>query len=403
MRKFRALLSVNLKAMLLSASNSRGRGRRRMSGVGMLILIAFLGLYLSGTYSFAFALQLAPVGMLDLLLMMMPVLVTAMGVFYTVMAVQGVVFGGKDNDLMLSLPIPAFQLMLARVLVLVLENLVFSYVILLPAGVAYAVFGGAAGPGFWLRLLAGAAVLSLLPTTLALVLGFLLTWLSGKFGRGKALLRNLLYLVFFGAVLVLAFQSGTLIGTLAEHAAGIQAGFAGWGLPFLLFQRGVCGDGLAFLATTALCLLPFLLAVWLFGQRYQHLVTSLTARASRADYKLVRQSGSSQAPGAAEQGGAAVFQLDHVSVQYGLRSDSDAAAWRRGADQGPGADHASGAAGGRAASDAAAGAGHSVLPVHGSHLRLLHQPGGTLSLDSAGGPGGQPGRCWMSSGAFSSW
>ena len=294
MRKFRALLSVNLKAMLLSTSNSRGRGRRRMSGVGMLILIAFLGLYLSGTYSFAFALQLAPVGMLDLLLMMMPVLVTAMGVFYTVMAVQGVVFGGKDNDLMLSLPIPAFQLMLARVLVLVLENLVFSYVILLPAGVAYAVFGGAAGPGFWLRLLAGAAVLSLLPTTLALVLGFLLTWLSGKFGRGKALLRNLLYLVFFGAVLVLAFQSGTLIGTLAEYAAGIQAGFAGWGLPFLLFQRGVCGDGLAFLATTALCLLPFLLAVWLFGQRYQHLVTSLTARASRADYKLVRQSGSSQ-------------------------------------------------------------------------------------------------------------
>ena len=116
MRKFRALLSVNLKAMLLSTSNSRGRGRRRMSGVGMLILIAFLGLYLSGTYSFAFALQLAPVGMLDLLLMMMPVLVTAMGVFYTVMAEQGVVFGGKDTDLMLSLPIPAFQLMLARVL-----------------------------------------------------------------------------------------------------------------------------------------------------------------------------------------------------------------------------------------------------------------------------------------------
>ena len=294
MRKFYALLLVNLKAMLLTSSNSRGRGKRRMSGIGMLALMAFLALYLSGVYSFAFAVSLAQVGMLDLLLLLMPVFAVVIGVLYTVLAVQGVVFGGKDNDLMLALPISAFQLMLARVMALVLENLVFSFFVLVPAGVAYTVFGGGTGVGVWLRLLAGVCALALLATTLALVLGFLLTWLSSKFSRGKALLRNLLYFVFFGAVLVLSLQTSTLLSALAEHAAGIRSGFAGWGLPFLLFQQGVCGSLPALLGLLAVCVLPFLLAVWLFGLRYKHLVTSLTARSSRSDYKLVRQSGTSQ-------------------------------------------------------------------------------------------------------------
>ncbi len=295
MTKFRALLVINLKAMLLTASGGGRRSRRRaMSGLGVLALLAFLALYLSGTYSFAFAVQLAQVGMLDLLLMMMPVLVVVMGVMYTVFAVQGVVFGGKDNDLMLALPVPAFQLMLARVLALVLENLVFSLFIMLPACVAYAVTGGGVSLGFVVRALVASVFLSLLPTTLALILGFALTWLSSKFTRGKALLRNVLYLAFFGGIMAFSFNAGFMINSLAERAAGIRAGFDGWGLPFVLFQEGVCGSLPALLGFLALCAGPFLLAVWLFGQRYKHLVTSLTARSVRSDYRLGRQTGSSR-------------------------------------------------------------------------------------------------------------
>ena len=291
MNKFRALLVINLKAMLLTSTGRRGTKKgRAVSGLGALAIMGFLALYLSGTYSFTFAAQLSQVGMVDLLLMMMPVLVVAMGVLYTVMAVQGVVFGGKDNDLMLSLPVSAFLLMLSRVTALVLENLVFSLLVMAPAGVAYAVFGPGAGAAFFLRLLAASLLLALLPTTLALLLGCLLTWLSARFTRGKTLARSLLYLVFLGAVMALSFRAGLLVNTLAEYAAGIRAGFAGWGLPFLLFQQGVCGDALAFLAFAGLCVIPFLLCVWLFGLRYKRLVTALSARSSRSDYRLGRQS-----------------------------------------------------------------------------------------------------------------
>lgn len=290
MRKFGALFVVNLKAVLLtSSSGSRGNTKRKVTGLGLMALLAFLALTLSCSYSFTFTMQLAPLGMAQLVLSIMAVLASVMGMLFTVFAVQGVVFGGKDNDLMLSMPISAFQLMLARVSALALENLVFSVFVMLPACGAYAFVTGAVSAGFILRAVVSTVFLALLPTTAALVLGFVLSWLSAKLSRGKALARNLLYFLFFGVIMAGSFRMSFLMQDLAEHAAGIQAGFSAWGAPFVLFQEGVCGSWLALLGFAALCAVPFLAAVWLFGRRYKSLVTSMTSRSARSDYRLGQQ------------------------------------------------------------------------------------------------------------------
>lgn len=293
MKKFKALFVVNLKAVLLSSSmGGRGGTKRKVTGLGLLVLLAFLALMLSCSYSFAFAFQLAPLGMAGLVLSLMAVLATAMGTMFTVFAVQGVVFGGRDNDLMLSMPISAFQLMLARVSALALENLVFSLFVMLPAVAAYSWAAEALNAGVVLRGVLAAVVLALLPTTLALVLGFALTWLSAKISRGKALARNLLYFLFFGGIMAGSFRMSFLMSDLAEHAAGIQSGFAGWGLPFLLLQEGVQGDWLSLLGFAAVCIVPFFLVVWLFGGRYKAMVTAMAGRCARSDYRLGRQTAS---------------------------------------------------------------------------------------------------------------
>ena len=111
MKKFFALLKVSVKAMLLTSSGvGAGRRRRAASGVGAVLLIAFLGLYLSGMYSFMLVDVLAPVGMESLVLVFMGLVALLGGLLFTVFAVRGVLFGGKDNDLMLSLPVPASML-----------------------------------------------------------------------------------------------------------------------------------------------------------------------------------------------------------------------------------------------------------------------------------------------------
>lgn len=287
MRKFKALLVLNLKAMLNSVRfGGRKQKLRAASGVGAMIFMAGLAVYISGIYSFMFASQLAPVGMLNLVIMMMAVLAVASGTMFTIFATQGVVFGGRDNDLMLSLPIPAFTLMLARTLALYVENLVFSVFIMLPAGVAYLAFGGDGGVWFIAVLLLCTVFLALLPTLLSLVVGFVLAWMSSKFGR-RALVSNILYCGAFLLLIVFLSRFSFAMADIASYATGLQAGFSGWGWPFLLLSQAACeGNILSLLLFLALCVLPFLLAVWLFAGRYKQIVTGLGAKSARSDYKL---------------------------------------------------------------------------------------------------------------------
>ncbi|MEQ2444751.1 hypothetical protein WMO64_14930 [Pseudoflavonifractor sp. CLA-AP-H29] len=295
MTKFLALVSVNLRATLNAmrfGSRRKGNKAERLSGFGALVLLAVLGLYISGVYSFTFGSQLAPLGMINLIILIMPVIAVSFGLMFTIFAAQGVVFGGKDNDLMLSMPVSPFSLMLSRTLALYVENLVFTVFVLGPAGVAYLVFGGAGGAGFFVVLMLGAVLLSALPTLFSLLVGYVLAWVSSKFLR-RGVLSTLLYLVFFLLLMAVIMRLSFAMGDLSRYAAGLQDAFTGWGLPFLLLEQAACeGNLLSLLALAGLCLVTFFLVVWLFAGRYKKIVTSMGARKARSDYKLERLSAS---------------------------------------------------------------------------------------------------------------
>ena len=124
MTKFLALLKVSIQSMLLSSTNSRGRSRKKAAtGTGAIIVIAGLGLYLSGFYSYMLMQVLAPSHMEVLVFIFMGMVALAGGLLFTTFAVKGVVFGGKDNDLLLSMPVPSTLLMASRVTAIYLENL----------------------------------------------------------------------------------------------------------------------------------------------------------------------------------------------------------------------------------------------------------------------------------------
>ena len=292
MAKFLSLLKLNFQA-LLSAMRV-GRKKRSFSGMGALALLAGLSLYVSGVYSAMLAGQLAAVGALPLLLVLMSLVSVLLGFFFSLFAAQGVVFGAKDNDLMLSLPISPFQLMLSRTLALYLENLVSTVFVLLPAGVIYLWYGG---PGGWTvlpLLLVSAFFLNLLPTLLTLIVGFVLAWLSGRFPR-KALASSLFQLLLLGLILVGSFWLSSSMGNVQTAVPTILAFFQGWGRPFLLLAGGVSGGDLfQLLILWALCLGPFLAVVWLFAWQYKAIITRLSTHRTRSDYKLGRLSSSNQ-------------------------------------------------------------------------------------------------------------
>lgn len=288
MRKFRVLARVQLRA-LLASFRAGGSRKKAVSGWAALALMAGLCLYISGVYSFSLGGQLAEMGCLELLLLLMSAMAAAAGLVFTAFAAQGVVFGGRDADLLLSMPVSAFTVLLAKLTALYLENLAFCVFLVLPAGAAWLWFGGGGGALFVLRLIIGTLFLAMLPTVLSLAAGFVLSWLGGRFANRRAV-NLLLYGLMMAAVFFLAIRLNLSVSALMAGTMGadISGAFTGWGIPFRLFQRGVCGDWETLAMFCLLNLLPILLAAWLFARNYQSVLTGLSSHGRRPTYRLGR-------------------------------------------------------------------------------------------------------------------
>ena len=296
MKKFLALLKVSVRSMLLSSTNTRGNNRKKAAtGVGAMVLIAFLGLYMSGFYSFMLMSVLAPLNMEVLVFIFMGMGALAGGLLFTTFAVKGVVFGGKDNDLLLSMPVSSTTLMASRVSAIYLENLLFSFFVLGPAG-AVCAFMTQSGVGrsllFWVRLLIAVLALPLLDTALSVLFGALVAFLSAKVSKG-ALGQNIVMALYLAAVFWFSFNLNGMIEGLAANAAGVKDSLS-WAAPMLWMGDGIMGDWGLLLAFAACCVVPFALVVFGLGKVYRQAVTAFAARSARNDYRLSAQSASGQ-------------------------------------------------------------------------------------------------------------
>ena len=295
MKKFFALLKVSVRSMLLTSAGTRRSKKKAATGVGALILIAFLGLYMSGMYSAILMGVLAPIHMEVLVFLFMGMGALIGGLLFTAFAVKGVVFGGRDNDLLLSMPVSSTVLMASRVAAVYLENLLFSFFVLVPAGVVCALLTER-GVGhdllFWARLLIAALALPLLDTALSVLLGALAAFLSAKVSKG-ALGQNIVMALFLAAVFWFSFNLNGMIEGLAANAAGVKNSLS-WAAPLLWMADGIMGDWGLLLAFAACCVIAFGLVVFVLGKVYRRAVTAFAARSARSDYKLSAQSASGQ-------------------------------------------------------------------------------------------------------------
>ena len=385
MKQFLTLLKVSTQSMLLSSTNSRGRSRKKAaSGLSAVIVIAGLGLYLSGFYSYMLMQALAPSHMEILVFIFMGMAALAGGLLFTTFAVKGVVFGGKDNDLLLSMPVSSTLLMASRVTAIYLENLLFSAFVLLPAGVVCTILSQS-GVGhsllFWARLVIAALTLPLLDTALSVLLGALVAFLSARVSKG-ALGQNIVMGLFLVVVFYFSFNLNRMISELAANAAGIKDSLT-WAAPLLWMGEGIMGDWGLLLAFAVCCILPFALVVFGLGQVYRQAVTAFAARSAQSNYKLSAQSASSQKKALLRKEALRFFGTPMYFWNAGLglimllAAGAASLVMREkllafvGMDGFP--------------PSAYGGGCDLLLPVYLSHRCPFRQPGGEVPLDSAGG------------------
>ena len=297
MKKFFVLLKVSVRSMLLSSTSLGTKKKKKaVTGMGALALMAFLALYISGLYSFMLLEVLAPLGMEEMVFIYMGIAAVVGGLLFTTFAVKGVVFGGKDNDLLLSMPVSSTVLMASRVTAIYLENLVFSVFMLVPAGVVCAILtrnGAGHTLLFWVRVLIAAVALPLLDTALSVLLGAAAAFLSNRVSRGKVLGQNLIMAVYLALVFWFSFRINGMLATLAGNAQGVKESL-GWALPFVWLGDGILGSWAALGGFVLCCAVPFAVMVVVLGKVYRKAVTAFQSRSARSDYKLSGQKGSGQ-------------------------------------------------------------------------------------------------------------
>ena len=211
-----------------------------------------------------------------------------LGAFGSVFNTYASLYLAKDNDLLLSLPIPAGTIMAARLANVYLLGTMYAATVLIPMLVVYWVVAGVTAA----RVICG-ILLFLVITVIVLLLSCLLGWAVAKLSlrlRNKSFLTVLIALLFAGAYYFFYFKANGLIQGIILHADVYGERIKGAAYGLYLFGRAGEGDLPAAAILTGVVAILFG-AVWVLMRRSFLRIATTSGDIGKVRYteKAVRQ------------------------------------------------------------------------------------------------------------------
>lgn len=257
---FKALLKSRLLAYAAWLAGGGRRQNKRSTGRTVLFVVLMLYAYgcmafLFGMYFDALAAPFAAAGIGWFYFALMGLAAFAVMFIFSAFMAKAQLFEAKDNDLLLSLPIPPRLILAARMLSLLTYNLLFGLIVMLPALVV------------WLRcaqvnalgLLAFAAMLVCLPL-LSLACSSLLGWLLALVTarvRRKSLMTTAFSLAFLAVYMYGYNKLFTVVQQLAVTGAQVAESWRAAAPLYWLGSAIADGDAGNLLRAVLVCLAGF--------------------------------------------------------------------------------------------------------------------------------------------------
>ena len=254
------------------------KSQKRAKGTVILYFALFVFLMvgvLGGMFTFVAMMlcdAMAAVGMGWLYFTLMGLVAIFMGAFGSVFNTYSSLYLAKDNDLLLSLPIPLRVIISSRLVTVYLMGLMYSAVVIVPAVVVYWIqvaHSAAAIVGGILTV----AIVSLIVLLLSCLLGWVVAKISLKL-KHKSITTVLVSLLGIGLYYFIYFKAQTVISDLVANAVVYGVKIKGAAYPLYLFGRMAEGDWLAMLLVTAVVALLTALTWLLLSRSFLRLATS---------------------------------------------------------------------------------------------------------------------------------
>lgn len=264
---FKALLKKQLREIGITFLGGSKRSKRKMNltGAGLIIFAIFLALCFAGLF-FMLATQMEAfidMGFTWMYFVMMGGIALFLAVIGSAFTTFNSMFLAKDNDLLLSMPIPTGTIVSVRVIAVWISTLIYLALVMVPTVIVYI----GHGPGALEAVLSVLMIIFLncLATAISLLLGWLISLIYSRI-KNKSYIMVLVAIAFIGAYYYFYFKIMNNISELAAVAVGFAENTAkGGGIAALVigFGNGLAGNGLPTLILMVICagLLALILAL----------------------------------------------------------------------------------------------------------------------------------------------
>lgn len=262
---FRKQMLETFSWVYRNRKSGKRRGTKGIIGYALMYLLLFI--FLGAIFYAAGSAMCAPLlgaGVGWLYWCLMGLIGLFLGVFGSVFNTYSSLYRAKDNDLLLSMPIPPSRILLTRLSGVYAMGLLYELIVMIPALLARLLAAPVTLAGVCFALLS-MVMLSLIVLVLSAVLGWVVALVTGRLKRKNGI-TVLISLVFFAAYYYMCSHLYVVLQVLLQDAAGIGARMKAWVYP--LYQMGLAAEGNALSMLIFAAMAAALLAVvWLVLER----------------------------------------------------------------------------------------------------------------------------------------
>lgn len=203
----------------------------------------------------------------------------------TIYKVNGSLFGFRDYDMMMSLPIPAGTVITSRMVILYSLNILFTSIAVIPSLIAYQLYAPVT-PAFWPMAIVALLFIPLVPIVVATVIGSLIAVAASHFKRktGASMIITVAALL---AWLLFCMNMNTIATNFAAISTDV-VNVLNKIYPLTdMYTKAVCDQNiLSFVLFLGISVGVFAAFVAIVGKNYKKLNAIVTANRTTSDYKM---------------------------------------------------------------------------------------------------------------------
>ncbi len=283
----KALFKKQMMELLYVFVRDKKSGKKRSKSSMMMYAVLYAGLciFLGWVFYGVAKMLCAPLAAMRqewLYFAIMALMAIAFGVFGSVFNTFSSMYQAKDNDLLLSMPIPPAKILLVRLLGVYVMGLFYEALIIVPTVIVYIM---EAAPG--IRSIIFSIILIFVISILILVLSCILGWLVALISvrvKNKSIITVVLSLAFFAAYYYFFSRANSMLQTFLTNSRQVGEIVKRRFWPVYHMGKAAEGNVLSMILFTAMVFVAFILVYLVLSYSFLKIATS-NRGAAKAVYR----------------------------------------------------------------------------------------------------------------------